>query len=137
MCHAVCNQAIVDAMAGPARPTAVVLFIHNGSPEHAHLKVLQDAGLRVSVTHAADRRPWPVDVVYGLPDGLRRLRLHRRTPESRTPMPGLRPLRLAERGGLDGREFKQGAHGSAGSHFFGPLETIRCTGSVMSTFRPA
>jgi PleD family two-component response regulator len=53
MCHGACNQAIVDAMAGPTRPTAVVLFIHNGSPGHAHLKVLQDAGLRVSVTHAA------------------------------------------------------------------------------------
>jgi PleD family two-component response regulator len=53
MCHGACNQAIVDAMAGPARPTAVVLFIHNGSPEHAHLKILEDAGLRVSVTHAA------------------------------------------------------------------------------------
>jgi PleD family two-component response regulator len=53
MCHGACNQAIVDAMAGPTRPTAVVLFIHNGLPGHAHLKVLQDAGLRVSVTHAA------------------------------------------------------------------------------------
>jgi len=40
-------------MAGPIRPTAVVLFVHNGSPGHAHLKVLQDAGLRVSVTLAA------------------------------------------------------------------------------------
>jgi CheY-like chemotaxis protein len=40
-------------MAGPTRPTAVVLFIHNGSPGHAHLKALEDAGLRVSVTHVA------------------------------------------------------------------------------------
>jgi CheY-like chemotaxis protein len=40
-------------MAGPIRPTAVVLFVHEGWPGHAHLKVLQDAGLRVSVTHAA------------------------------------------------------------------------------------
>ena len=40
-------------MAGPTRPAAVVLFIHNGSPEHAHLKILEDAGLLVSVTHAA------------------------------------------------------------------------------------
>jgi hypothetical protein len=41
MCHGACNQAIVDAMGGPTRPTAVVLFIHNGLPGHAHLKVLQ------------------------------------------------------------------------------------------------
>jgi len=40
-------------MAGPTRPAAVVLFIHNGSPGHAHLKILEDAGLRVSVTQAA------------------------------------------------------------------------------------
>ena len=53
MCHGACNQAIVDAMAGPTRPTAVVLFIHNGSPGPAHLKALEDAGLCVSVIHAA------------------------------------------------------------------------------------
>jgi hypothetical protein len=53
MCHGACNQAIVDAMAGSTRSTAVVLFIHNGSPGHAHLQVLEDTGLRVSVTHAA------------------------------------------------------------------------------------
>ena len=47
------HQAIVDAMAGPTRPAAVVLFIHNGSPEHAHFKILEDAGLLVSITHAA------------------------------------------------------------------------------------
>jgi CheY-like chemotaxis protein len=40
-------------MAGPTRPAAVVLFIHNGAPEHAHLKMLEDAGLRVSVADAA------------------------------------------------------------------------------------
>jgi PleD family two-component response regulator len=53
MCHGACNQAIVDAMAGPTRPAAVVLFIHSGSPGRAHLKILEDAGLRVTVTHAA------------------------------------------------------------------------------------
>jgi hypothetical protein len=53
MCHGACTQAVVDAMTGPTRPTAVVLFIHNGSLGQAHVKVLEEAGLRVSVTRAA------------------------------------------------------------------------------------